>query len=333
MLSFLRRQARQSKSAIICHKVYRNWRMRSVYSKGVIDESIGSTHSYKSLDESLAYIDHQYSDYLTYANLKPGELEGKRVLEIGFGDNVGVALKFLSDGAAEVVCVDKFYSTRDLENERQIYLRQRERLQPAQRDRFDQIVSLEDKIRIDEQRLRCVYGCELPELATREGVGSFDLIVSRAVIEEIYDPRPLFVAADNLLRPGGISIHKIDLSDYKMFSDAGMNPLTFLTIPEWLYKKMASSSGLPNRKLISYYRDLMRELGYDTTVFTSNIIGLGDLYTYKEQIRLHQDYSERELKFVKDIRPKLAEPFSSLSDEELLISGIFIVGRKPLQGF
>lgn len=303
--------------------------MKADYGKGMIDESIGSTHSYKSLAESLDYIDLQYRDYLTYANLKPSDIQGKRVLEIGFGDNVGVALKFLSDGAAEVVCVDKFYSIRDQENERQIYAKQRERLQPEQRERFDRIVSLESEIRIDEQKLRCIYGCELPALAEQTNVGLFDLIVSRAVIEEIYDPRPLFEAANKLLKPGGISIHKIDLSDYKMFSEAGMNPLTFLTIPEWLYKKMASSSGLPNRKLRSYYRDLMTEFGYDTTVFTSNIIGIGDLDTYKENIALHKDYTEKELGYVKQIRPKLADQFSSLSDEELLINGIFIVGRKP----
>jgi SAM-dependent methyltransferase len=309
--------------------MYLNWRMRAKYAHGEIDESIGSTHSWKSLEESLAYIDWQYSDYLTYANLGPAELADKKVLEIGFGDNVGVALKFLADGAGQVVCVDKFYSCRDEDNERVIYEKLRATLGAEQQRRFDSVVDLSNGIKIDEQKLRRVYGKELPEFASGDELGSYDIIVSRAVIEEIYDPAPLFAACDRLLPPGGLMIHKIDLSDYHMFSGAGMNPLTFLTISEWIYRRMASSSGIPNRKLLGYYRDLVRSMGYDVRVFASNIIGVGDIKPYKETISVNEDYGDTELAFVKHIRPKLSPEFAVLPDEELLVSGIFMVARKP----
>ncbi|MGI8731735.1 MAG: hypothetical protein ACR2LM_00335 [Pyrinomonadaceae bacterium] len=45
-----------------------------------------------------------------------------KVFELGFGDNVGVALKFIAAGATKVVCLDKFYSKRNLEQQRKIYL-------------------------------------------------------------------------------------------------------------------------------------------------------------------------------------------------------------------
>lgn len=329
MMNFLRQRARKSKSAIICHKMLLNWRMRAKYAQGEIDESIGSTHSWKSLDESLDYIDWQYSDYLTYANLGPTELAGKKILEIGFGDNVGVALRFLADGAGQVVCVDKFYSRRDKDHERVIYQKLRERLTAEQQVRYDSVVDLSNDIKLDDQKLRCVYGVELPEFAAGDEIGSYDIVVSRAVIEEIYDPAPMFAACDRLLKPGGLMIHKIDLSDYGMFSGAGMNPLTFLTISERIYRRMASSSGIPNRKLLGYYRDLVRGMGYDVRVFISNVIGIGDIKPYKESIAVNRDYSGVELAFVRGIRPKLVAEYAKVPDEELLVSGIFMVARKP----
>jgi 2-polyprenyl-3-methyl-5-hydroxy-6-metoxy-1,4-benzoquinol methylase len=332
MLNSIKRVARQSKLAIICHKIYRNWRMQANYSKGAIEASIGSTHSQKTIAESLAYINSQYDDYLRYAELDPDQIEGKRILELGCGDNVGVALRFLAEGAAEVICLDKFYSVRDKENERQIYIELRQHLSPAQKQAFDKVIKLTEGIAIDEQRLRCVYGMELDQFADeRDCAGSFDIVLSRAVIEEIYDPDSIFYAADKLLKPGGLMSHKIDLSDYGMFSNAGMNPLTFLTIPESIYRRMASESGLPNRRLNGYYRTLLAEIGYDTSVFVSSILGAGDIVPHKQKIRLNVDYGERELSVIRSIRPKLSSPFAQLSDEELLVSGIFLVARKPME--
>jgi SAM-dependent methyltransferase len=292
---------------------------------------MGSTHSNKTIEESLAYIDLQYSDYRKYAGLEPSRLKGKTVLELGCGDNVGVALRFLADGAAKVVCLDKFYSIRDLEKERRIYLELRQRLSTEQRKSFDEIVSLSKGIVIDPERLLCVYGVELEEFASDSSrpVGPFDIVVSRAVIEEIYEPDSLFQAADRLLKPGGLMSHKIDLSDYGMFSNAGMNPLTFLTIPEWIYRRMAAESAMPNRRLIGYYRNSMARLGYDTIIYASSIIDSGDLMPHKQKIEFDVDYGKSELELIREIRSKLNKAFVDLPDEDLLVSGIFLVARKP----
>ena len=45
-----------------------------------------------------------------------------------------------------------------------------------------------------------------------------------------------------------------------MFSSSGMHPLTFLTIPDSVYRLMTIDSGKPNRKLINYYRQKMIDL-------------------------------------------------------------------------
>jgi len=330
-MSFLKKRARQSKAAIICHRIYRNWRMRAKYSRGVVEESIGSTHSTKSIEESVDYIDRQYEDYLKYAGLKPDQIVGKRFLELGFGDSVGVALRLLATGASHVTCLDKFYSIKDKANEREVYRQMRNQLPHDQQSRFDRVIDL-STLDIDGKLLRCVYGTEMEKFAGESVGETFDIILSRAVIEEIYEPSPLFRSADLILRDGGLMIHKIDLSDYGLFSGGGMNPLTFLTIPEWLYRNMASNSGMPNRKLMSFYNDLMQSMGYDSKIFVSSIIGVGELEPYKERIELNIDYSPKELELIKTIRAKLTDQFSKMSDEELLIDGIFLVARKPMNG-
>src|SRR5262245_54105862 len=124
----LKRYAKKSKTALIAHKIYENWRMKKRFSAGYLESLHGSTHSGKALSESLKYVDDQFEDYLRYSGLSANAFRGRRVFELGFGDNVGVALKFLAGGATQVVCLDKFYSKRDLGQHCEIYRALRESL-------------------------------------------------------------------------------------------------------------------------------------------------------------------------------------------------------------
>ena len=97
------------------------------------------------------------------------------------------------------------------------------------------------------------------------------------MLEEIYDPDPVFAAMNRLLAQGGSLVHVIDLGDYGMFRNQGMHPLTFLTISEPIYKRMASDSGLPNRKRFGYYVEKMKEFGYESKFFVTSVIPKGRL--------------------------------------------------------
>ena len=323
--------ARKSKTLLIAFKILNNWQMRRRFAAGRIETEHGSSHSRKSLAESLAYIEEQYRDYLTYGQLSHEDVQGKRILELGFGDNVGVALKFLAAGAGQVVCVDKFYSKRDTAREREIYAGLRRGLPPDEQRRFDAVISMADDVKFDATKLQALNGLDLEAAAhqLKEQDQVFDLIISRAVIEEIYEPAGVLAAADGLLAPGGLMLHKIDLSDYGIFSDGGMHPLTFLTIPESVYRLMASDSGIPNRKLLGYYRKQMDGFSYDTKFFVTSIVGHGPVVPHREISALDEDGSEVALPVINEIRPKLWREFKRMSDEELMVQGVFLVGRKP----
>jgi hypothetical protein len=149
------------------------------------------------------------------------------------------------------------------------------------------------------------------------------------VLEEIYDLDPTFAAMDALLVRGGRLIHVIDLSDYGMFRNQGMHPLTFLTISEAVYKRMASDSGLPNRKRLGYYLEKMRQLGFQSKLFITSVLPGGRLEPAAEYApgKFKSDASSR---MISAVRNRLASEFKNLDEEELLIDGVLLVARKPL---
>lgn len=328
MSAELKKLAAQSKTLIILHRIFDNWRRRRAFKAGNTVSAYGSTHEFWSLDKSVSYIEKVYREYLEYSGLGPEAFRGTRILEVGPGDNFGVALKFLAAGASQVVCLDKFYSERNVDQQTRIYQELKKQLSPEEVHVFDECIKLDKEIDLNEDRLRYIYGHGIEEADRILEPGSFDFILSRAVIHNVYDIERGFEAMDSLLAPGGYMLHKIDLSDENMFSSRGMHPLTFLTIPERIYYLMASDSGKPNRKLIGDYREQVNKRGYQAKILVSAILGEGQLLPHKENIEAGVDYSAKTVFLINQIRPKLAAPFRNRSETELAATGIFLIARK-----
>jgi hypothetical protein len=328
----LKKIAGQSKTLIIAHRIFDNWRRRRAFKAGNTVSAYGSTHEFWSLEKSVEYIDKVYREYLEYAGLGPEAVRGKRILEVGPGDNFGVALKFLAAGAAKVVCLDKFYSERNTEQQTRIYKELRKQLSADEARVFDESIKLDGEIVLNPERLQYIYGHGVEEADQILEPAAFDFIVSRAVIHNVYDIDRGFEAMDKVLAPGGYTLHKIDLSDENMFSSRGMHPLTFLTIPEPIYYLMASDSGKPNRQLIGDYRRQLIKRGYETKILITTVLGEGQLAPHKEQIEQGVDYASKTLFLINEIRPKLAGRFRDCSDAELAAAGIFLIGKKPQKG-
>lgn len=325
----LKKVAGRSKTLIILHRIVDNWRRRRAFQSGQTTNAYGSTHEFWSLEKSVAYINLVYREYLEYSGLTPQAFRGRQILEVGPGDNFGVALKFLADGAAKVVSLDKFYSERNEEQQTRIYRELRSELKPEEATVFDECINLDNGLELNKNRIQYIYGHGIEEADQILEPASFHFIVSRAVLHNVYNIDQGFAAMDRLLAPGGYMAHKIDFSDENMFSSRGMHPLTFLTIPKSVYRLMAKDSGKPNRRLINDYREQMRKRGYDAKLFISSIVGAGALTPYKEKIERDVDYGNKTVSLIDEIRPKLALPYRKLAQEELAAAGIFLVARKP----
>lgn len=325
----LKRAAKRSRTLAIAGRIAaeRGRDLRRL--SGRRDNPMGATHWSLPLEVSLDYIDGVFSDYLRCGGISAEELAGSRVLELGPGDNFGVALSFLAAGASEVVAADRFIPYRDRERQRRIYAALAERLRGPERDRVAAALAAGDGAPESEVAgLRSLEETPIEVAADVLG-GGFDLIVSRAVLEHVGDLDAAFAAMDRLLAPGGRMIHKVDLEDHGLFSEGGLNPLTFLTVGDRTYRWMGEeSAGLPNRVLIGAYRDEIIRRGYRAEFLVTNLIGSdGELEPFVPLDVLEPDAAS--IGLAERARGDLLPRFRELDAVELIISGFMLVAVKP----
>jgi SAM-dependent methyltransferase len=319
------------RTRIIIGHIWRNISHKLRFLAGDVSSFEGSTHRGLTTEQSLTYINQVFADYLAYAGLSPDQLAGKCVLEIGPGDNLGVALRFLAAGCSQVVCLDKFFAERDEVRQLAIYRALRESLTPVERQRFDQATPLGGLFRPYSGRLRYIYGIGI-EHAERCLKGyQFDYIVSRAVLMEVSDSNAALSSMDRLLKPGGYLIHKVPpLQDYQLFRPHGYHPLEYLTVSRLLYRLMTSDKGGPNRKTVAYYRAKMADMGYEYRIHIVNFVG-GGLKLPPGVVEAGPDIPgyTTALELVRKIRPRLSREFQTARDEDLIVEDTFLVARKP----
>lgn len=285
--------------------------------------------------QSLSYLNDVYGDYFAYSGLARSSIEGKTVLEVGPGENLGVGLNFIADGAARVVSADRFRSLRPPVEQVQVYRRLIDGFDATHRSRVEKVLTLhEGDYKVDSGVFTYLTDTALESLDRQFARHTFDVIVSRAVLEHIFDVDRALENMDLLLKPGGIMIHEVDLRDHGMFTRYGLNPLTFLTFGEGSWRLMSSHNGSPNRAPMKHYVENLNRRGYDTSILKVHAIGdaCEEVKVHKKELELGDDYDDALLKAVKGIRPWLDREFALLSDQELLVGAFFLVGRKPASG-
>lgn len=283
----------------------------------------------KPPEESADYVESAFEGMLRHGGIDRSEVRGKRILELGPGDNLGLALRFVAAGATQVVTLDKFELKRDPELEQEIYRVLLDRLPAEERASGEAAVRFGERTTFDEERLHPVTGIGVEEAVSILEPESFDLIVSVAVLEHVYDPDASFAAMDRLLKPGGALLHQVDFRDHKMFSGGGHHPLTFLTVPRRTWRAMTYNWGGPNRKLIDYYEAKVSELGYEGRFLVEQVLGVEGDVPARDALAEGVDVSPEQRELIAEIRPRLQPEFRALSDQELTAAGVFMVARKP----
>jgi SAM-dependent methyltransferase len=250
-------------------------------------------------------VEGYFADYLSVAGLRPDDLEGLRVLELGSGDSYGVALKFIQHGARRVVCTDRFVSQRSISGETQVYRQLFESAgSEAERARISQAVRFtDDGFAIDESRIQTLQA-PAEELDRHLGGEQLDLVLSRATLEHVYDLDSVFRSISGLLRPGGRSVHEVDFRNHGLFAVHG--PVYFLRFPHGLWQLASSHSSLPNRRRKSDFLRLVAESG----LVLDRMIDKELLS--REEVRAARAYL----------------PESRISDEDLAVQGILFAATK-----
>lgn len=287
---------------------------------GDIETDSGTAHLGRSIESSLAYIEEVFNDYKRYSGVS--QFSGN-VAEVGPGDNCGVGLMCLADGCTSVDLVDRFYSKRDAEQHAGIYRALIERYP----DRFAKLGDLDVNDETTFRGLRRYYG----ERAAAETFFSepdrYRFIVSRAVLEHVYDPRLAIERMVSALKQGGLMLHKVDFRDHSMFSD-NMHELKFFEVPDFLYLRMTRDTGRPNRVLIDTYRRVLEDVAPDHEILVTRLAGVGDIDPHLPYDRIDAGRRKTSVDYVRSVRSKFAKSLRAISDEDLSVAGIFLVARK-----
>ncbi len=294
---------------------------------GRIQSVSGSTHRALAIEESVNYVEQVFNDYRSYGGLD--HLDGAAA-EVGPGDNAGVALLLQAAGCQTVDLVDRFRSPRSRDQQRRIYQALAARHGIAHSGRT---AGWDDE--------------HLPGITWRIGSSAeayfarserarspgYDLIVSRATLEHLYDPLGAIRSMAACLRPGGRMLHKVDFRDHGMFTPAHPE-LTFLRFPSALHRQMTRRSGRPNRVLLHRYRDLAAELGragdLEVTILVTSLVGEGEMVPHVPFAALPAAVTQRAVARVEAERRRFAREFAEVNLEDLAVTGIFWVGVRPV---
>jgi SAM-dependent methyltransferase len=163
-------------------------------------------------------------------------IRGAQLVEIGPGHSLGVAVSLLLAGASQVDAVDtvRYVPSRpDTRSFAKLSHRCTEAglADAAEADQADALAEAVARLRY------CVVegrdGWPFPE-------GSTDIVYSFSVLEHIRDVRGILEESARVLRPGGLSIHTIDLRDHYNLGP-GENWLKFLEFEDRQWDRMTSA--------------------------------------------------------------------------------------------
>lgn len=158
-------------------------------------------------------------------------------------------------------------------------------------------------------------------------INDFIVIVYSACLEHLYAPLNALKHRVESLKPGGRILHKIDLRDPGMFTPTA-HELTFLQIPNTIYRFMVSNSGRPNRILVHRYREVLEEMKnaelINYSLLVTSLVGVGEITPHKMFPEIDLEKQRQAVAFVEEHRQKFASEFIEISSEDLAISGILI---------
>ncbi len=311
----LRALIKRSVALTCAYYLFDDWRARRRLAADELATESGTRHKNLDIDASLAYVERVYGDYLTYGGL---DRFSGTIAEIGPGDSFAVALRILGGGADHVHAIDRWISRRDAEAQQRIYAMLAER---------HELGHLFDGAPAEETIRNLTYHAGQPaETFFRESGLRFDAILSRAVMEHLYDPLAALNDMAQSLAPGGVMIHRIDLRDHGMF--AGHHPLTFLTLPDGLHRNMTRGAGRPNRFLAPSYRAWLEGSGLSGSIAVSRLAGVDREQNPAPWEALDTGVQAQALNCVRTIRPQLAKRFKAMRDEDLAVVGLVLVAHK-----
>ena len=214
----------------------------------------------------------------------------KHVLEVGSGRHARQALYMLAAGASHVTLIDPYAVSLKVPKHKMIIRRDCRKLGLE----FDEILT----------RIKVIRG-DIMLLPVSLLHKQADLVISDAVLEHISDPKLALAKCWEYLKPGGITLHNIDLRDH--YYDY---PFEMLTFSDRIWKRWLNPKGI-------FHLNRWRASDYIQAVSNEGFVNVGCLVYLKDEAGL------------KAIFPRLDTRFRGMSKEYLSALRILLYGEKP----
>jgi len=242
--------------AMVLHRLLKNFRYWSDSRRRTVG---GVKRAQMSGREAVGYTKSIYQK-IDRMVMRYGGWGNKKILEIGPGDSLGTGLWCLGAGATSYQAIDRFAVELDRDFEDKVFAAIKAEMLPADRDRCREVVEVVMGTDLDVSNF--LYKNDLPiEMAPAVlGRSRYDVIFSNAVLEHVGNLEGTLRAMWELLVPGGVMFHDVDLRSHQTFEN---HPLHFLEYPQGLWRWMSSHNGEPNRVRMPGYLQILDGLGFE----------------------------------------------------------------------
>ncbi|MDD4736008.1 MAG: methyltransferase domain-containing protein [Kiritimatiellae bacterium] len=248
-------------------------------------------------------------------------LRDATIVELGPGPFKAVALILIGKGAKKVIGFDKYGFAVDSVYERQLYQAVVDLVPPEEKINIRKVLDDNGGFKKRwEQFIDFRYGARLGEVLV-DCRGEVDWILSRSVLEYMDDLPGVMRSCAEMLKPDGRMIHKVDLRDDGMFSEAGLHPLTFLTIPGNIYRMMISHTYRPRRWRVEDYMKAFEMSGFFVEFLVTRL--MSDSRDRDDWIAVSDVNVPCDLD-LRNIKSRIALPFRSSTCERLVVAGGFV---------
>jgi hypothetical protein len=191
-----------------------------------------------------------------------GGPQGRSICEIGPGDFPTSGMAMLAAGARSYTAIDRFVGDYSRREAKEWYAGIRAawpRIYPGlswpawlNADRFPE--GYPDRVKISGARIESVAD-----------IGTFDVVCSFQVAEHVSDLGRFAHSTAMLLNADGVGVHRIDFGPHGVWRSY-RDPLTFLRVPEPLWRAMGSARGIPNRRRACEVEQAFRAAGLSVTL-------------------------------------------------------------------
>lgn len=236
-------------------------------------------------------------------------IRGKAILELGPGINFGTALVMLAWGAKSYIVCDRYLSQYDENYHSKVYLALRKLILAEDNNANTEV--LDACIQSSSHKvvgLECVQS-PLEELAAIFP-NEFDITLSNAVFEHLYNPLAAFQSLYACTALGGVGSHQVDFRDHRDFE----RPLEFLLTDELSFHALMHDAccEFGNRVRPFQMTAMFEAAGFSEVAYQPNMFV--DRHYMKE--------------FMPRLACALASSFSQVSEEKLrAISANFILEK------